>query len=48
VTFADLLTCVRRAICEQWLFQTPDDRQAFSTLARSLQEVILYALAPAA
>jgi hypothetical protein len=48
VTFSDMMTCVRRAICEQWLFHTPDDRQAFSKLSRSLQEMIFYALAPAA
>ena len=48
VTFSDMMTCVRRAIYEQWLFHTPDDRQAFSKLSRSLQEMILYALAPAA
>ena len=48
VTFSDLMTCVRRAIAEQWLFHTPDDRQAFSKLSRSLQDMILYALAPAA
>ena len=48
VTFSDMITCVRRAICEQWFFHTPDDRQAFSKLSRSLQDTILYALAPAA
>jgi hypothetical protein len=48
VTFSDMMTCVRRAIGEQWLFHTPDDRQAFSKLSQSLQETILYALAPAA
>jgi DDE superfamily endonuclease len=48
VTFSDMMTCVRRAICEQWFFHTPDDRQAFSKLSPSLQETILYALAPAA
>jgi hypothetical protein len=48
VTFSDMMTCVRRAIWEQWLFHTPDDRQAFLKLSRSLQETLLYALAPAA
>jgi hypothetical protein len=48
VTFSDMMTCVRRAICEQWFFHTPDDRKAFSKLSRSLQDAILYALAPAA
>ena len=48
VTFSDMVTCVRRAIWEQWFFHTPDDRKAFSKLSQSLQETILYALAPAA
>ncbi len=48
VTFSDMMTCVRRAIAEQWFFHTPDDRQAFSKLSPSLQDTILYALAPAA
>jgi DDE superfamily endonuclease len=48
VTFSDMMTCVRRAIAEQWFFHTPDDRQVFSKLSRSLQDTILYALAPAA
>ena len=33
VTFSDMMTCVRRAICEQWFFHTPDDRKAFSKLS---------------
>jgi hypothetical protein len=48
VTFSEMLMCVRRAIAEQWFVHTPDDRRAFSTLSRSLQDTILYALAPAA
>jgi hypothetical protein len=48
VTFSDMITCVRRALWEQWCFHTPDDRQAFSKLSRSLQQTLLYALAPAA
>jgi hypothetical protein len=48
VTLSDMVTCVRRAIWEQWFFHTPDDRKAFSKLSQSLQETILYALAPAA
>jgi hypothetical protein len=48
VTFSDMMTSVRYAIWEQWLFQTPDDRQAFSKLSRALQDTLLYALAPAA
>jgi Transposase DDE domain len=48
VTFSDMMTCVRRAICDQWFFHTRADRKAFSKLSRSLQDTILYALAPAA
>jgi hypothetical protein len=47
-TFADMLTCVRRAIWQQWFFQTPTTAEPFSKLPRSLQETILYAMAPAA
>jgi hypothetical protein len=48
VTFAAMMTCVRRARCEQWLFHPPADRPAVSKLSWSLQDTILYALAPAA
>jgi hypothetical protein len=48
VTFSDMMTCVRRALWEQWCFQTQADSQEFSKLSPSLQETILYALAPAA
>jgi hypothetical protein len=47
-TFADMITCVRRAIWQQWFFQTSTKTAPFSKLPRSLQETILYALAPAA
>jgi hypothetical protein len=47
-TFADMLTCVRRAIWQQWFFQTPTTAEPFAKLPRSLQDTILYALAPAA
>jgi DDE superfamily endonuclease len=47
-TFADMITCVRRAIWQQWFFQTSTKAEPFSKLPRSLQETILYALAPAA
>jgi DDE superfamily endonuclease len=47
-TFADMLTWVRRAIWQQWFFQTPTQAEPFSKLSRSLQETILYGLAPAA
>ena len=48
ISFADMITCVRRAIWQQWVFQTSMNTQSFSKLPRSLQETILYALAPAA
>ena len=48
VTFSDMMTCVRRALWEQWCFHTQADSQEFSKLSPSLQETILYALAPAA
>jgi hypothetical protein len=48
VTFADMITCVRRAIWQQWFFHTTTQTETFSKLPRSLQETILYALAPAA
>jgi DDE superfamily endonuclease len=48
VTFSDMITCVRRALWEQWCFQTQADAQEFSKLSPSLQDMILYALAPAA
>jgi hypothetical protein len=48
VTFSDMMTCVRRALWEQWIFQTQAASQEFSKLSESLQETILYALAPAA
>jgi hypothetical protein len=48
VTFADMRTCVRRALWKPWCVHTQDDPKEFSKLSRSLQETILYALAPAA
>jgi hypothetical protein len=48
VTFSDMITCVRRVLWEQWYFQTQSDSQEFSKLSPSLQDTILYALAPAA
>jgi DDE superfamily endonuclease/Archaeal putative transposase ISC1217 len=48
ITFADMMACVRRTIWKQWFFQTHRKIQHFSKLSRSLQETILYALAPAA
>jgi DDE superfamily endonuclease len=48
VTFSDMMTFVRRALWEQWYFHTQADPQEFSKLSQSLQDTILYALAPAA
>jgi uncharacterized protein YerC len=48
VTFSDMITCVRRALWEQWGFHTQAASQEFSKLSPSLQDAILYALAPAA
>jgi hypothetical protein len=48
VTFSDMITCVRHALWEQWCFHTQAHAQEFSKLSQSLQETILYALAPAA
>jgi hypothetical protein len=46
VTFSAMMTCVRRALWEQWGFHTPADPQEFSKLSPSLKATILYALAP--
>jgi hypothetical protein len=35
VTFSDMITCVRRALWEQWCFHTPAASQAFSKLSPS-------------
>jgi hypothetical protein len=48
VTFSDMMTCVRRALWEQWVFQTQAASREFSKLSQSLQQTILCALAPAA
>jgi DDE superfamily endonuclease len=48
VTFSDMMTCVRRALWEQWIFHTQAASQEFSNLSQPLQDTILYALAPAA
>jgi hypothetical protein len=47
-TCADMITCVRRAIWQQWFFHTSTKAAPFSKLPRSLQQTILYALAPTA
>jgi hypothetical protein len=48
VTFSDMLSCVRRAIWQQWFFYTHRDGQGFSKLSLPLQATLLDALAPAA
>jgi hypothetical protein len=48
VTFSDMLTCVRRALWEQWCFHTQANPREFSKLSPSCRETILSALAPAA
>jgi hypothetical protein len=48
VTFSDMITCVRRVLWERWYFHTQANPQEFSKLSPSLQDTILYALAPAA
>jgi hypothetical protein len=48
VTFSDMITCVRRALWQQWVFHTYAASQEFSKLSPSFQDTILYALAPAA
>jgi hypothetical protein len=47
-TFSDMLACVRRAIWKEWVFQTPRNTTPFLKLPQALQEMMLYALAPAA
>jgi hypothetical protein len=48
VTFSDMMTCVRRAIWQQWFFHTQRVGKGFAKLSRALQAMILDALAPAA
>jgi hypothetical protein len=48
VTCSDMLTCVRRALWQQWCFQTRAHALEFSKLSPSFQETLLYALAPVA
>jgi hypothetical protein len=48
VTFSDMLTCVRRAVWQQWFFHTHQAGKGFAKLSRVLQATILDALAPAA
>jgi DDE superfamily endonuclease len=48
VTFSDMLTCVRRALWQQWCFHTQAHALEFAKLSPSFQETLLSALAPAA
>jgi DDE superfamily endonuclease len=48
VTFSAMITCLRRAGWEEWCVHTQADPWAFSQRSQPLQEMILYALAPAA
>jgi hypothetical protein len=48
VTFSDMLSCVRRAIWQQWFFHTHRDGKDFSKLSLALQATILDALVPPA
>lgn len=47
-TFSDAITAVRRWFWQEWVFAILGHRQAFSKLRRSFQNMLLYALAPAA
>jgi hypothetical protein len=48
VTCSAMMTCVCRAFWAQWCVHTQAESQECSTLSPSLQETILYAVAPAA
>ena len=48
VTFSDALAAVRRWVWTEWIFVKAGHTQAFSQLPTSLQNTLLYALAPAA
>jgi hypothetical protein len=43
-----MMTGVRRALWQQWIFHTQAASQEFSKRSQPLQDMILYALAPAA
>jgi hypothetical protein len=47
-TFSEMLTCVRRALWEQWCVHTPAQAQECSYLFPSFQDMSRYALASAA
>lgn len=48
VTFSDALTCVRRWLWREWVFETGGHRAAFSKLSPTFQALLCCALAPAA
>ena len=47
-TFSDAITAVRRWLWKEWVFVNAGQGHAFAKLPEPLQEVLLYALAPAA
>jgi hypothetical protein len=48
MAFSDAITAVRRWLWADWVFATGGHDRAFAKLPQQLQEVLLYALAPAA
>lgn len=48
VTFSDALTCVRRYLWREWVFETGGHHLAFSKLAPAFRDLLCHALAPAA
>jgi hypothetical protein len=47
-TFSDAIATVRRWLWKEWVFANADESHAFEKLPEPLQEILLYALAPAA
>jgi hypothetical protein len=48
MAFSDAITAVRRWLWQEWVFAREDHREAFAKLPRTLQDILLSALAPAA
>jgi hypothetical protein len=48
VTFSDALTAVRRWLWREWVFPQAGGAAALEELPQPLQDVLFYALAPAA
>jgi len=48
VSFSDAITAVRRWLWKDWIFARTGHDQAFEKLPEDLQDILLYALAPAA